>query len=60
MKKAIRQVDQPRVLNLWVAICFWQCFEIERFCFVLRYKKPPLFDTCMTDIIVMYYRWTFF
>ena len=46
------QVDNPRILNLWVAICMAQSLEIEKFCVVLRYKRPPLFDTTMFDVVV--------
>ena len=46
--------DNPRILNLWVAVCMWQSLEIERFCVVLRYKRPPLFDATMFDVVVKY------
>jgi hypothetical protein len=50
----LSQIDNPRLLNLWVAICFWQSLEIEKFCVVLRYKRPPLFDSTMFHVVVIY------
>ena len=38
----MNKVDGPRIMNFWVAACFWTCMELERFCFVKYYCRGPL------------------
>ena len=47
-------IDNPRILSLSVAICFYQCYGIEKFCFLLRYNKPPMFPTTMYKNAIEY------
>lgn len=47
-------IDNPRILTLSVAICYYQCYGIEKFCFLLRYNKPPLFPTQMYQVAIQY------
>ena len=43
----LSHIDNPRIMYFWVAACFWQSLEIDRYCYVLRYRKPPYFDSNM-------------
>jgi hypothetical protein len=46
------QVDSPRILNLWVAVCFFESLQIDKFCFVWRYRKPPQYDAGLIRSVV--------
>ena len=48
----LSHIDNPRILYLWVAACFWQSFEIDRYCYVLRYRTPPFYSDKMFRTIV--------
>ena len=50
----LSHIDNPRILYLWVAICFWQSFEIDRYCYVLRYRTPPYYSSKMYQIVIIY------
>ena len=47
-------IDNPRILTLSVALCYYQCYGIEKFCFLLRYNKPPMFQTQMYEVAIRY------
>jgi hypothetical protein len=38
--------------NLLVALCFRQCFEIERFCFVTRYRQPANYTSEIVSTVI--------
>merc|ERR1711971_1537084 len=38
--------------NFWVAICFWQCYEIERYLFVTRYKQPTNYSHDLVHFVI--------
>jgi len=38
--------------NLWAFLCFWQCFEGERFLFVCRYKQPPNYSNEIVSMLI--------
>jgi hypothetical protein len=50
----LNQLDGTGVAsaNLWVALCFWQCFEIERFLFVCRYKQPANYSIRLVRTVI--------
>ena len=48
----LSHIDNPRILYLWVAACFWQSFEIDRYCYVLRYRTPPFYSDKMIRTVV--------
>lgn len=50
----LSHIDNPRIMYLWVAICFWQSLEIDRYCYVLRYRTPPYFDSSMIRVVIVY------
>jgi len=41
-----------RIGYLWVAICFWQCLEIDRYCYIRFYNKPPFYNSSMLHIVI--------
>jgi hypothetical protein len=45
-------VEFPRVLYFWAAVCFFQCFYIERYCFVKRYRHQPLYDMSFMHVLI--------
>jgi hypothetical protein len=45
-------VEFPRVLYFWASVCFFQCYYIERYCFVKRYRAQPLYDGSFVQVIV--------
>jgi hypothetical protein len=45
-------IEYPRVMYAWTAICFFQCYYIERYCFVKRYRHQPLYDTTFINVII--------
>ena len=47
-------IDNPRFLSLFVAICFIQCYGIEKYNFLLRYKDPPAYGAFMYSVVVIY------
>ena len=47
-------IDNPRILTLSVALCYYQCYGIEKFCFLLRYNKPPMFQTQMYEVAIRF------
>ena len=47
-------IDNPRVLSLFVAICFIQCYGIEKYNFLLRYREPPAYGAFMYNVVVLY------
>jgi len=47
-------VDNPRLLPLLISICFFQCYFVEKFCFLQRYKNPPLYGVFMFNVVVKY------
>ena len=47
-------VDNPRIITLFVAVCFIQCFGIEKFNFLYRYKTPPKFGAFMYSVVVRF------
>ena len=51
---AVSCVDNPRVLTLWIVVCYFQCYGIDKFCFITRYRAPPLFDTYMFSLVVKF------
>jgi hypothetical protein len=40
----LNQVDGPRLMNFWVALCFGSCMQLERFCFVKYYRRGPMYS----------------
>ena len=50
----LSHIDNPRIMYFWVAACFWQSLEIDRYCYVLRYRKPPLYSSHMIQCVIEY------
>ena len=59
----MNQVDGPRLMNFWVAVCFWTCMVLEKFCFVKYYRRGPkhgveifytVVDWCMPFALVLH------
>ena len=50
----LSHIDHPRIMYFWVAVCFWQSLEIDRYCYVLRYRTPPYFDSSMINVVIVY------
>jgi RNA recognition motif-containing protein len=50
----LSHIDNPRIMYFWVAACFWQSLEIDRYCYVLRYRKPPLYSNHMIRCVILY------
>jgi hypothetical protein len=50
----LSHIDNPRIMYFWVAACFWQSLEIDRYCYVLRYREPPYFDISMVKVVIVY------
>ena len=49
----LSHIDNPRILYFWVAACFWQSLEIDRYCYVLRYRAPPLYSNQMITTVIV-------
>ena len=47
-------IDNPRFLSLFVSVCFIQCYGIEKYNFLLRYKDPPSYGAFMYSVVVNY------
>ena len=43
-----------RIGYIWVAVCFWQCLEIDRYCYVRFYNKPPFYNHNMINIVIIW------
>ena len=50
----LSHIDNPRIMYFWVAACFWQSLEIDRYCYVLRYRTPPYYTSSMVYVVIVY------
>ena len=48
----IPPIEFPRILSLWAAACFAQCYFLERYCFVKRYRHQPLYDSTLINVVI--------
>jgi hypothetical protein len=45
-------VEFPRVMYFWTAACFFQCYYIERYCFVKRYRHQPVYNMSFIHVLI--------